>query len=152
MIQLRLLGPGREGFVAVITTILVVKLADVGAYFVGKASGRHKLTRVSPGKTLEGLVGGLVFAMLAAGASRATLLPWLLPGHDRGSLRAYLLFGASLVLAGLLGDLAESLLKRDAHQKESSAWMPGLGGVMDVIDSLLAAAPVSFLWWVSGWL
>jgi phosphatidate cytidylyltransferase len=56
------------------------------------------------------------------------------------------------MIAGLLGDLAESLLKRDVQQKDSSHWLPGLGGVMDIVDSLLAAAPVSFWWWSSGWI
>jgi phosphatidate cytidylyltransferase len=61
-------------------------------------------------------------------------------------------YGLSLALAGIAGDLAESLLKRDLGRKDSSGWLPGLGGVLDVVDSVLFAAPVGFLWWAAGWL
>jgi phosphatidate cytidylyltransferase len=74
------------------------------------------------------------------------------PDAPRGYLLAYVAYGASLAVAGLLGDLSESLLKRDVQQKDSSRWLRGLGGVLDILDSVLAAAPVSFLWWASGWL
>jgi phosphatidate cytidylyltransferase len=152
LIQLRMLQPSRVGLLAVISTILVVKLSDAGAFFVGKAIGRTKFTAVSPGKTLEGLVGGLGFAILGAWFTRDYLLPNFAPEEPRGSLGMFLLYGVSLMIAGLLGDLAESLLKRDVQQKDSSHWLPGLGGVMDIVDSLLAAAPVSFWWWSSGWI
>ena len=133
-------------------TLLIVKLADTGAFFVGKSLGRTHFTPISPKKTVEGVVGGVVFAMLAAWLLRDVLIPYLLPTTPRGSHFAYLAYGASLALAGLLGDLSESLLKRDVQQKDSSQWLRGLGGVLDVVDSVLATAPVSFLWWVSGWL
>jgi phosphatidate cytidylyltransferase len=150
LIDLRLALPGRLGLVAVGSTLLVVKLADTGAFFVGKSLGRKHFTLVSPNKTVEGVVGGLALAMLGAWLLRDLVMPYLIPAAPRGSTAAYLGYGASLTLAGLLGDLAESLLKRDVQQKDSSTWLRGLGGVLDVIDSLLIAAPVSFLWWVSG--
>ena len=152
LIQLRQLAPSRLGLIAIISTILIVKLSDAGAYFVGRKFGRTKFTRVSPGKTMEGLVGGLVFAMGGGLLTFGWLLPKFVPGVERGSMAAFLGYSAMLMVAGLIGDLSESLLKRDAGLKDSSRWLPGLGGVLDVVDSLLAAAPVSLLWWVSGWL
>lgn len=150
LIQLRQVRPDRVGLLAVISTILIVKLSDTGAFFVGKAIGRTRFTAVSPGKTLEGLAGGVVFALLGAWFTRDILLAQLAPQEPRGSLGMFFAYGVTLMVGGLLGDLAESLLKRDVQQKDSSHWLPGLGGVMDIIDSLLATAPISFLWWASG--
>jgi phosphatidate cytidylyltransferase len=149
-VQIRLISPSRLGLAALFSTILVVKLADTGAYFVGRAIGRTKLTRISPGKTVEGVIGGLAFAVLGAWLTRDVLLPRLVPDHVPGPLLCYALYAATLTLVGLIGDLSESLLKRDAGVKDSSAWLPGLGGVLDVVDSLLAVAPLSYLWWTSG--
>jgi phosphatidate cytidylyltransferase len=152
LFQIRLLRPGRIGLMAVIATLLIVKLSDTGAYFVGKSIGRRHFTPVSPKKTLEGVAGGVIAAVLAAGLVWGWLLPWFTPDEPRGYLIAYLAYGACLAVAGLLGDLSESLLKRDVQQKDSSRWLRGLGGVLDIVDSVLAAAPVSFLWWAGGWL
>jgi phosphatidate cytidylyltransferase len=152
LFQVRLVQPGRLGLMALVATLLIVKLSDTGAYFVGRSFGRRHFTPVSPNKTLEGVLGGVGGAVLAAGLVWAWLLPVFVPQAPRGPLPAYLLYGATLALAGLLGDLSESLLKRDVQQKDSSSWLQGLGGVLDVLDSVLAAAPVSFLWWASGWL
>ena len=117
---------------------------------MGRRWGRTKLTRVSPGKTLEGCLGGMLFAMAGAWWIQAVLLPRWAPSYHVGSVIAFLAYGGSLMLAGLIGDLAESLLKRDAGQKDSSQWLPGLGGVLDIVDSLLAAAPLALIWWSSG--
>jgi phosphatidate cytidylyltransferase len=152
LFQIRLVRPGRLGLMAVIATLLIVKLSDTGAYFVGKSIGRRHFTAVSPKKTLEGVAGGVAAAILAAGLVWGWLLPLFTPDAPRGYLLAYVAYGASLAVAGLLGDLSESLLKRDVQQKDSSRWLRGLGGVLDILDSVLAAAPVSFLWWASGWL
>ncbi len=156
LVQLRLLDlghlkPGRIGLVALIGSILVVKLSDTGAYFTGRAIGRRKLAPgLSPGKTVEGVAGGICSGTLSGLAVGLWLLPGLAPAAVSGPWWAFALFGASVTVAGVLGDLAESLLKREARCKDSSAWMPGLGGVLDVLDSLLAAAPVAFVWWISG--
>lgn len=152
LIQLRLMLPGRLGLLAVIVTIMVVKLADAGAFFVGKAVGRTKFTAVSPGKTLEGCFGGLLFAGLGAWFARDVLLPWLAPAAVPGPYLGYFGFAACMMILGLVGDLAESLLKREAGVKDSSTWLPGLGGVLDVVDSLIFVAPASFMWWASGML
>jgi phosphatidate cytidylyltransferase len=152
LLQLRMLPPGRVGLMAVIATILIVKLADTGAFFVGRSIGRIHFTSISPKKTVEGVCGGVVAAMLAAWLVRDVLFPVFAPATPRGHVVFYLIYGAVLAGAGLVGDLSESLLKRDVQQKDSSQWLRGLGGVLDVIDSLLVAAPVSFVCWASGWL
>jgi phosphatidate cytidylyltransferase len=99
---------------------------------------------ISPKKTWEGLAGGLVMAMLVAVVLNRLLVRLL--GSD-GSAAA---FGAVVGLAGVLGDLAESLIKRDRQRKDASQTVPGFGGVLDVVDSVLFAAPVAY-WWMRGW-
>ena len=131
--------------------IIVTKMSDTGAYTVGRLIGRHKMAPlISPGKTIEGAAGGLVFACLGAWAS----FRWLIP-HMDGSSGAtawwgWLAFGLLVGGAGMLGDLAESLLKRDVGRKDSSDWLPGFGGVLDIVDSLLLSAPVAWFCWATG--
>ncbi len=117
--------------------ILVIKSSDIGAYAVGMTLGRHKLIRwLSPGKTWEGLAGGMG---LAAVVSLLLLTPLA------GLSPAYaLLVGAVLAVVAQLGDLAASLLKRDAQVKDAGKLLPGFGGVLDLIDSPLIAAPVAY--------
>jgi phosphatidate cytidylyltransferase len=134
--------------------IIVVKMGDTGAYTVGRLVGRHKLcARLSPGKTIEGAAGAVVFAVLGSWLTFAWLVPWIsatgvAQGADTGW--GWLPFGLLVGTAGGLGDLAESLLKRDAGRKDSSTWMPGFGGVLDLLDSILLAAPVAYVCWASG--
>lgn len=121
-----------------LTLIFVVKCSDIGAYTFGSLFGKHKLApRVSPGKTWEGLVGAIAVAMgvslALAGASG--IMSWWLA----------LIFGACFAVIGQVGDLTESMLKRDAGQKDSSRRVPGFGGILDVIDSPLFAAPFGYL-------
>jgi phosphatidate cytidylyltransferase len=132
---------------ALASLILVVKLSDTGAYFVGKSIGRHKMTPVlSPGKTWEGTVGAIVASALGGWLSGLCLAP----NASATDCWRWLLYGVLLGVAGIFGDLAESLLKRDACVKNSSSWMPGLGGLLDVLDSLLLAAPVAWFCWAIG--
>jgi len=122
--------------------VLVVKSSDIGAYTLGKLCGRHKLApRVSPGKTWEGLAGAVVFAVVVSFA-----FAWL-----SGIMRVWLtpVFGAAMAVIGQLSDLVESMLKRDAQQKDSSNRVPGFGGILDVIDSPLFAAPVAYLFFAA---
>ena len=117
-----------------------VKCTDMGAYFTGKAAGRHKLIPwLSPGKSWEGLVGGL-----ACGAGGALLIQQLCGAGSLGAWQAAV-FGASVGLAGQVGDLCESLLKRSAGVKDSGAALPQFGGVLDVLDSILLSAPIGYL-------
>lgn len=123
----------------------VPKCCDIGAYFTGRLIGKHKMTpTLSPKKTWEGAVGGLITAALASIAIDR-LAPSAMP-----VLHANLVweigFGLSVGVAGMLGDLAESLIKRDCQSKDASAAVPGFGGVLDVVDAILYSAPVSFLW------
>ncbi|MFI4861784.1 MAG: phosphatidate cytidylyltransferase [Phycisphaerales bacterium JB063] len=117
--------------------ILVVKACDIGAYATGMTIGKHKLIYwLSPGKTWEGLAGGVVLAMLVSVLLLRPLAD-LTPGYA-------LLVGAVLGVVGQLGDLAISLLKRDAQVKDAGQTLPGFGGVLDMIDSPLLAAPVAY--------
>ncbi len=148
LVNLRLFFSHQWGMAALLSVIIIVKLSDTGAYFTGRLLGRHKMAPVlSPGKTREGAVGACVAAVLAAWACGAWLVPAVVgPAARSGPWWAWMLFGLLVALAGMVGDLAESLLKRDAQRKDSSRWLPGLGGVLDIVDSLVfAAAPAYFL-------
>ncbi len=158
LVQLRLLPVAGDtahgGMLALLSMIIVVKAADIGAYTAGRLFGRHKLAPVmSPGKTWEGAAGGMVLAiagsMLALGPLARALEIAIKPAGVAWIV-ASIVFALLVGIAGVLGDLAESLLKRDAGVKDSSTWLPGFGGVLDVLDSLLMAAPVAYLCWVSG--
>jgi phosphatidate cytidylyltransferase len=139
------------GLIGLLSLIIVVKMADSGAYTVGRLIGRNKMTpRLSPGKTWEGAVGALIFAVIGAGITFKFLAPRL--NSDEPAIEAWrwIFYAILIAIAGMLGDLAESLLKREAGVKNSSTWMPGLGGVLDVLDSILFAAPVAYACWVFG--
>ena len=145
VVQLRALGGPVTGMMNLLAMIAVVKAADIGAYTVGRLFGRHKMAPVlSPGKTLEGALGAFVFACLAAYLALTYLPHWLDCNQPKQPL-GWLLYGLIVGGAGMLGDLAESLLKRDLGAKDSSTWMPGFGGVLDIIDSIIFAAPVAYL-------
>lgn len=131
---------------AVLWVVLTIKACDIGAYFTGKAIGRHKLILwLSPGKTWEGLFGGVAFAMLVGAVGLRILRtqePELWPGWG-WALVPGMLFG----FAGQAGDLIASLFKRDAGIKDSGKVLPGFGGILDVIDSPLLVAPLAY-WWL----
>jgi phosphatidate cytidylyltransferase len=135
MVALRTLR-GREALFLLLLTVMV---SDTAQYYAGRAFGRRLLApRVSPKKTLEGAIGGFVFGALIV----AVVGGWWLPTTP-APLRA--LLGATLVAAGIAGDLFESMLKRSAGVKDSSTLIPGHGGVLDRIDALLFAAPVYYI-------
>ncbi|WP_053379087.1 phosphatidate cytidylyltransferase [Nitrospira moscoviensis] len=128
--------PGGEWLVLFVA--LVTWAGDTGAYYAGSLWGRHLLApRVSPKKTMEGLLGGLVLSVLAALLARA----WFLPGF---SLADALILGILLTGGGLLGDLSESAIKRSAGVKDSGGILPGHGGMLDRLDSLLFTAPAFY--------
>jgi phosphatidate cytidylyltransferase len=140
------------GVAALASLVIVVKMADTGAYAVGRLLGRHKMAPVlSPGKTWEGAVGALLLASAASWATFAWLVPAAAPDDlAPGMPGGWLVFGLLIGVMGMLGDLAESLLKRDAGLKDSSRWMPGFGGVLDLLDSILLAAPAAYACWALG--
>ncbi|URN17777.1 MULTISPECIES: phosphatidate cytidylyltransferase [Streptomyces] len=127
-------GPQR-----VLTFLLLTVVSDTGAYAVGWRFGRHKLApRISPGKTREGLFGAIGFAM-AAGAPCMSLLV------EGGTWWQGLVLGLAVAVSATLGDLGESMIKRDLGIKDMGTLLPGHGGIMDRLDSLLPTAPVVWL-------
>jgi phosphatidate cytidylyltransferase len=142
-------GSDHRGLLALLLTIFVPKSCDIGAYFAGSLFGRHPLTPIlSPKKTWEGLIGGLVFAALTAVVLNRVSDPGT-AGPILGDDGRAAAFGVSVGVAAVMGDLAESLVKRDRGHKDASRLVPGFGGVLDVIDSVLFAAPVAY-WWMRG--
>jgi len=123
--------------------IAVTKFSDMGAYLTGMAFGRHQLVpHISPKKTWEGLVGALAFSLLASIG-----LYKLMPGHLAAlSLTHAIVLGLLLGAAAVIGDLAESIVKRSAGVKDSGGLLPGIGGALDLIDSLLFTAPLAFFY------
>ena len=128
----------------VLFLILVTKMGDVGAYAIGNIIGQHSLVpRISPRKTVEGFVGAALFSGLTAWLAQPMLGHQHIFGQPATPLWT-LVMGVVLGVIGQLGDLAESLLKRDCQVKDSGVLIPGLGGVLDVIDSLLFTAPLFY--------
>lgn len=152
LVALRLVGGNQWGMAALVSTILIVKLTDTGAYFAGRAFGRHPMApRLSPKKTLEGAVGGIGLAIAAAGLFFEVLLPrWFVDDPAPIAAWRWMLHGLVVALVGMAGDLAESLLKRDLGSKDAGQTLPGMGGILDVLDSLLLAAPVAYALWIVG--
>ena len=119
--------------------LLVTKAGDIGAYVIGSLFGQHTLIpRVSPSKTWEGAIGGLFFSLGGALMFRS-IFPKVGVGH-------LVALGILLGVLGQLGDLSESLVKRDCHVKDSGTLFPGMGGVLDIVDSLLFTAPICYFY------
>jgi phosphatidate cytidylyltransferase len=136
-------GAPQEGKWWLAYLILVTKITDVGAYFVGRLWGKHKLSPLlSPKKTVEGGIAGFVAAILMS-VCMHYLGDLFSHGTFHLSLLESILLGALIGVFGQIGDLAESLLKRDAVVKDSNT-LPGLGGVLDMVDSLLITTPIVY--------
>ncbi|MEO5902561.1 MAG: phosphatidate cytidylyltransferase [Gemmatimonadaceae bacterium] len=133
-----------SGTILVMFPIAVTWATDTGAYAFGRMLGKHKLIpAVSPAKTIEGAIGGLLVAIIGAWLySHLLLRPFAQLGLSPTGL---VIFGIAIGVVGQLGDLAESLLKRDAGVKDSSKLLPGHGGILDRFDSLLFVLPVAYL-------
>lgn len=151
MTKLRMEVGGSTGVAVLLFSVFLVKMTDTGAFFTGRALGRTKMVPwLSPKKTWEGFAGGMATTVVCA----LLIGYWL---HAAGIVRIqerYMAYPWALVVLGVLlgtfsaaGDLCASLLKRDAAVKDSGQALPGLGGVLDVLDSPLLAAPVAWLFW-----
>ncbi|MEU2899945.1 phosphatidate cytidylyltransferase [Streptomyces sp. NPDC001273] len=128
-----------DGAWRVLTFLLLTVVSDTGAYAVGWRFGTHKLApRISPGKTREGLLGAIGFAMVAGALCMQFLI-------EDGSWWQGLLLGLAVAASATLGDLGESMIKRDLGIKDMGTLLPGHGGIMDRLDSLLPTAPVVWL-------
>ena len=118
--------------------VFVIKSADIGAYSIGTLFGKHKFSpKISPGKSWEGMAGAIGAAVIVAISFARSC--------DIMSLWTAIVFGFCFAFIGQLGDLAESMIKRDAEQKDSANKIPGFGGILDIIDSPLIAAPFGYL-------
>ena len=133
-----LYDPGRGAW-CLMVFLGTIKATDICAFFAGNYLGRHKLIpSISPGKTVEGLIGGLTGGVI-------TCVVLCLIGNVLHSWLLAALLGLVLATLGQLGDLAESIFKRDAHEKDSDHSVPGFGGILDVVDSLLVPAPLAYM-------
>jgi phosphatidate cytidylyltransferase len=130
-----------EGSKLVYFLLLVVWLGDSGAYYVGKTFGKHKLSpRISPKKTIEGLMGGVAASVITALVIHFTFFPEFPLLHA-------IIAGVILSISGVIGDLAESMWKRSADVKDSGTLLPGHGGFLDRFDSILFTAPILYSYW-----
>jgi phosphatidate cytidylyltransferase len=147
-VRLRCTDPGPAGAVLLVYVILTVKSGDIGAYFVGKLLGKHKLAPwVSPAKTIEGGVGALA-ASAAVAVGGVALWEWAREtvGAPPLTVAQALVFGPVMAVSGHLGDLIESAIKRDLQIKDSGRLIPAFGGLLDLVDSPLFALPIA--WWL----
>lgn len=148
LVRIRYLDPGPAGAILVLYCVLTIKMGDIGAYFTGRFLGKHPLAPwLSPKKTVEGFVGAVV---LAAGFAVVVTPLWAAKGSVAfGSppfkLPQAIVFGILMAVMGHLGDLAESAIKRDVGVKHSGAASSSFGGLLDILDSPLFAAPAA--WW-----
>ncbi|MFT7538193.1 MAG: phosphatidate cytidylyltransferase [Lysobacterales bacterium] len=145
LIKIRFLVPGIEGVKLVAFLLIITKTVDMGALIIGSKFGKTPLMKtVSPNKTVEGYLGGLVTCVIAALLCRS-----FLPSQMNISLWHVAFIGAFFGSIGQMGDLAESMIKRDCKVKDSGNFLPGFGGVLDTIDSILFSAP-AFYFYISS--
>ena len=141
-------GPDR-GYIPFASLIVVTKAGDISAFFIGRMFGRSKLIPlVSPGKTWAGFRGAVVGSVLASVLFFHAIVPLFV--HDAYVPRLWvsMLYGLLVGLAGMMGDLCESLIKRDVGQKDSSHLLPGFGGLLDLMDSIFFPGPLAYLLWL----
>jgi len=142
LVKIRLLLPDPEGMKLLAFILLVTKCGDMGALLVGSRWGKHPLLpRISPNKSVEGAVGSFIFSVLSA----VLAYQWL-PASAHIPIWQVGMMGAFFGGIGQIGDLSESLIKRDCGVKDSGKFLPDAGGVLDAIDSLLFSAPAFYLY------
>ncbi|MEW6535701.1 MAG: phosphatidate cytidylyltransferase [Candidatus Auribacterota bacterium] len=131
--------PEMDGRLILVALLLITKAGDIFAYIIGSNFGRHKLMpKISPNKTIEGAIGGI------AGSVLASVLIFNFTPVPEAFARYAIALGLVLGCFGQLGDLAESMLKRNGQVKDSGEYIPGMGGVLDLLDSILFSAPIMF--------
>jgi phosphatidate cytidylyltransferase len=130
---------GHSGTIWIFLLLAIIFAGDTSAYYVGSYLGRHKLSpTISPGKTIEGAIGGLTANLVVGAIGKAFFLPDL-------AWSLSILFFLAVGIAGQLGDLFESEMKRSSNIKDSSNILPGHGGILDRIDAILFASPVAYV-------
>jgi phosphatidate cytidylyltransferase len=140
----------RLGIFLVLFCICCVAGSDVGAYFVGRRFGRAKLApQISPNKTVEGAIGGVAVGLFIGLIAWLIFRVWVFK-REVLPIEQAIILGIVLSVFGILGDLAESLIKRDAHAKDAGTLIPGMGGILDRIDSNMVAFPVLY-YYMSAW-
>jgi phosphatidate cytidylyltransferase len=147
--QLRWIDGGEAGYLALGSLLVAVKLGDTGAYTLGRLFGKRKMVPLlSPGKTWMGGLGAVLFGGLGAWAWLHFATPLFNPAWESPPAHWAILYGVVLSIVGLIGDLAESLIKRDVGRKDAANLLPGMGGLLDLLDSILYAGPIALLLWV----
>lgn len=147
-VQLRWVAGSDAGYLVIGSLIVVVKSGDVGAYFFGRFLGRRKMVpHLSPGKTWAGAVGALVGSALGGVLWLQFAPPLFNSAWEPPQWYWAAIYGLVLGVVGLIGDLCESLIKRDVGKKDSASLFPGFGGLLDLMDSVLYAGPVAYILW-----
>jgi phosphatidate cytidylyltransferase len=147
--QLRWVAGSEAGYFVLGSLVIAAKCGDIGAYTLGRLFGKRKLIpRLSPGKTWMGFWGALLGAALGAWAWLTFAPPLFGQAVKPAPTGWAILYGVVVGLVGLIGDLCESLIKRDVGQKDSAPLFPGFGGLLDLLDSVLYAGPVAYLLWL----
>lgn len=136
------------GYLALASLVVATKCGDTSAFFAGRTFGKKKLVPLlSPGKTWAGAYGAVVGSALGSWAWLHWATPWLTHAQT-GPWYWAVLYGAILGVVGLVGDLCESLIKRDVGQKDSAPLLPGFGGLLDLLDSVIFTGPIAYLLWL----
>ena len=153
-IATRMVGSSGWGLYLMVGLITITKFSDAVSYFAGKFLGKRKLCpNVSPGKTVEGLIGGMLLAIFVSWLYFSVFAPLTFgSGQVRVSWLGTVGLGVMLTVSGLAGDLLESIFKREVNAKDSGRLLPGLGGLWDVTDSLLPAPAVAYMIIVADWI
>lgn len=148
--QLRWVAGWQLGYLALGSVVVATKCGDIGAYTLGRLFGKRKLVPLlSPGKTWMGAWGAMIGATAGSVAwFQFGSQMFIKPGQFPCAWYWSALFGAVIGVVGLIGDLAESLIKRDVGEKDAPALIPGFGGLLDVLDSILYAGPVAYILWL----